>query len=336
MKVHNNFKLFSAYVDQQLDERDASLVCDHIRVCGECRQTVKRIGEAAELLAGAGEAPPPPSLNKDIMDCIEREASRPRLVIRRFLPVLGTLSAAIILLLVMRNMPEGEMPPPLEGPAEESRSMVYRDLPEAEDAVPAAPDDRQPARDMEEDSSISKAPVVSVEKEVVLPEAPGVFEASARKDSAQPEEMPSPLPVEEPLAARPMLMVSPDSYDAAVDAVTEAAGMDIPPGIIVVEEQAEWDIFFKGVRLEAGSHDYPADINFNEYKVVAVPLSWDGKAYRIDGIEKEGSLAVFYYTRTPVLREMESLDYVFYLVEHVRRLEFVKSGQEADDTDYED
>ncbi|GEM_PF-1655825 len=103
MKLHGNMRLFSLYIDGELDKKLKDSVALHIETCDECRKTVEMLKGTRDLLSRTGRIQAPADLARDIMDNIPETKPSALPVKKFYLPVFGTIALLIAAFLVMHN-----------------------------------------------------------------------------------------------------------------------------------------------------------------------------------------------------------------------------------------
>lgn len=105
--------LLSAFLDDELDEPDASHVTRHLAGCGSCLAELDGLRQARTALRGLPDIPPPSSLFAAVPDAADRAGARDR-GRRAATGVAVGLAALLTAAFVLGESQPGEVVPPVE------------------------------------------------------------------------------------------------------------------------------------------------------------------------------------------------------------------------------
>ena len=110
-------KLLSAYLDNELDIHDITLVKEHLSSCGQCRHELKKLNQITLILKAKKSIEPPAYLEKRIISSIEGIPLKRGFLWKiahstaGFLPVFTAVSLALLFIF---NLGKNELPPVYE------------------------------------------------------------------------------------------------------------------------------------------------------------------------------------------------------------------------------
>lgn len=106
-------ELLSAFLDDELDEPDASQVTTHLATCDTCLAELDGLRQARAALRGLPDIPPPSSLFAAIPDVAAQAGSRDR-GRRAATGVAAGLAALLTAAFVLGESQPGEVVPPVD------------------------------------------------------------------------------------------------------------------------------------------------------------------------------------------------------------------------------
>jgi len=161
-------EMLSAYLDGELTPGERSLIEDHLKTCPECGDALRELRRTVEHIRELGEETPPPWLTRRVMARIQEEATREKILKRRFLHLRRRLplqAAALVFLSVTVYMVYRTVSPEMKvvvpPVAEMGDGPVTRTTPPA-----------LPSRERELSRPVPEAKVPEKEKETGAPLSP--------------------------------------------------------------------------------------------------------------------------------------------------------------------
>lgn len=106
-------ELLSAFLDDELDEPDASQVTHHLATCDTCLAELDGLRQARAALRGLPDIPPPSSLFAAVPDVAAQASSRDR-GRRAATGVAAGLAALLAAAFVLGESQPGEVVPPVD------------------------------------------------------------------------------------------------------------------------------------------------------------------------------------------------------------------------------
>jgi len=315
MRIHGNAKIFSLYMDGQLDKKTADLLESHLKECSECREMLARFQETKRLISGAAKVKPPAELEGEIMD---RLASKKYLFLspfKRFSLAAGTVTVVLLsaLLFLQRFKTEDiqiAMSP--EQIKEIEETIKYRSAIEGKEGTvakapseitikPEAPSEREEERLLPDTDAGDRQNV----KSALLKE---------QADEKQPEDKIPSEKQEEPLMEKKAIVAHRETGFKIQPAEKEISSSETTPeGIIslsyahkdapvpvVIRNENEWKTIWNTQNTAQNLSLPLPEVDFREKMVVALPSRTEDKEYIVvNTVEEKDKIIVEYKETLP-------------------------------------
>jgi hypothetical protein len=175
MKCDLPRELLSGYLDEELNEEQLDWVKKHLAQCDACRKELEELKKLDEHLRSAAIEEPSREfvfkLNRQVMEKIRK---RSRFSIFRFSPIFVPVAVAVLVLIVLINIPESSKPVDLDHRVLYSESEVRKDI-----------DVKLPEASTARKMPLEKGIAVKKDKSVVEPSAPIVAKSKSYKAAEQ-------------------------------------------------------------------------------------------------------------------------------------------------------